>query len=146
MTRIFKRHPDGTPIPAEKLPEFPLDFESCLAQQFSWTRFDIAKSGTEAALCGEIDRTKEDVYSVPWTLKSIVHNLYADGFNITQHFLDNYDWYFDDLLTAFPDEIIDETHMGDLTRNIFYQINDLRADPLKWSVTQSKNPLAVREL
>ena len=65
MTKIFKRHPDGTPIPAEKLPEFSLDFESCLAKQFSRTRLDLAKLGTEAALCGEIDRTKEDVYSVP---------------------------------------------------------------------------------
>ena len=41
-------------------------------------------------------------------------------FNISAHFKNNYSVYFDSLLTEIPSQTIDETHMGDLARALFY--------------------------
>jgi len=46
-------------------------------------------------------------------------------FNISKHFEDNYGTYFNSLESTFPTIVEDETHMGDLARTLFYQINDL---------------------
>ena len=147
VQRIVQRYPDGTLKRVEEPSEFSFDYEACVSNQLQRSRFDLQKSDAESLYCSEIDRSKEDVYSTPRSIESVFRDLKYGDFDISEHFIQNYPDYMDYLLQDWvPDEILDETHMGDLARSIFYQINDLRTDPPKWAETQSKNPLAVREL
>ena len=104
----------------------------------SRSRFDILKKGNEANFCGEIDWTKEDVYSIPWDPISGGLNMFYNDFNISNHFYENYYSEFEDMMDYL--EVFEEfdehvPHMGDLQRALFYQINDLWSDPTKWSNT-----------
>jgi len=45
-------------------------------------RFNVQKTGTEAGYCGEIDRSKEDTYSLPQTFWD-PRNVMFDAFNIS---------------------------------------------------------------